>query len=241
MEKSVIRFILLSLALVSLLGRAEEPAPVETPTEAPVETPVETPVVTEVPSAPAESQLVVSPPDPSDPWRAGFLFSGLGAFSTVDYEPEYSGGLGWSIGLQVEKKLGPKARCLASFGYQSLSIGRLVSSSGGVIQDPYSQYIQTQTGPFLQGLVGVPFEMGHLDFGVEYFQPTSARQTASNSSEYEFKPSKFLFVIAGPSLSWKVRGEWELEGYAWFFMNTVGESQFRLMGGRLGLALRTPL
>ncbi|MFM8269790.1 MAG: hypothetical protein ACKN9V_06330 [Pseudomonadota bacterium] len=226
MEKSIGHFFFTLALILSVVAFAEE-APPPTP-----------PVVTEVPSAPTESQLVISPPSP---WRGGFLFSGLGALSTVDYEPDYSGGLGWSLGLQIERKITPDLRVLGSFGYQKLSVGRFIASTGSSIFDNYSLYTQTQSGPFVQGLVAVPVSAGHLDFGFEYFHATQATQTTSFGSEYEFKASKFLFVLAGPSMSWKIRGDWELEGHAWFFVNTLGESRFKLMGARLGLALRTPL
>jgi len=198
----------------------------------------ETPVVSEVPSGPTESELVISPPNP---WRAGFQFGGLGALSTVDYQDGYSGGLGWSVALQAEKVLSPSLRMLASLGYQSLSVGRFLGSTSGTIDDPFSEYIHNQKGPFIQGMIGIPLMAGHFDAGLEYFHPTSAQQISGVNYNYDFTPSKFLFVVAGPSMTWKVRGDWELEAHAWFFVNTVGESKFKLMGGRLGLALRAPL
>jgi hypothetical protein len=206
----------------------------------PFATPQE-PIVLEIPSGPNESQVVVSF---EDPWRVGFQTSGLGALSTVDYQDGYSGGLGWSIALQAEKYLGPNVRFLGSIGYQSLSVGRFLGSTTTTIDDPFSLYVQTQKGPFVQGMVGVPLMAGHFDFGIEYFHPTSAEQMVGDGgglSNYDFTPSKFLFVVAGPSMTWKVRGDWELEAHAWVFVNTVGESKFRLMGSRLGLALRAPL
>jgi hypothetical protein len=216
---------------------AEGSAKTETPLPA---TPVE-PVVLEPPSGPTESQVIISPPNP---WRMGFQTGGLGAISTVDYQDGYSGGLGWSFALQVEKSLNPNLRIQGSFGYQSLSVGRFLGSTTTTIYDPFSLYLHTQKGPFVQGMVGVPLMAGHFDFGIEYFHPTSAEQTVGDGggiSNYDFTPSKFLFVVAGPSMTWKVRGDWELEAHAWFFVNTVGESRFKLMGGRLGLALRAPL
>jgi hypothetical protein len=180
---------------------------------------------------------VISPPNP---WRAGFQFGGLGALSSVDYQEGYSGGLGWSLGIQAEKFLSPSLRVLGTFGYQKLSVGRFLGSTGGVIYDPFTEYIHTQKGPFIQAMMGTPLMSGYFDAGFEYFHPLSAQQI-SEISTYDFTPSKFLFFVAGPSKSWKIRGEWELEAHAWFFINMVGESQFKLMGGRLGLALRTPL
>ena len=249
------RFWLLGALWISLLGSAEvaptpisseaappasvelppapAPAPIETP-QSPVEPP---PVATEAPSGPSESQLVIAPPCP---WMGGFQVAGLGAFSSVDYDEGYSGGLGWSFALSLEKRLSPSFRALAGFGFQSLSIARFVGSSGGPVVDPASEFIQTQKGPFLQGLAGVPLMDGFVDFGLEYFHATSAQQTGINSA-YDFSPSKFLFLVAGPSYSMKIRGDWIMEGHAWFFVNTVGDSRFKLMGGRLELALRAPL
>jgi len=227
-------FLNILVILMACRGLATEPIPTMEP---PIDASEPPPLVSEAPSAPTESQLVISPPNP---WHLGLQFGGLGAMSTVDYQEGYSGGLGWSVGLQAEKLLTPNLRFLGSFGYQSLSVGRFLGSSGGVIVDPSSQYIQTQKGPFLQGMLGVPLMSGHFDVGVEYFQPNTAQQI-SGIFVYDYTPSKFLFVVAGPSMSWKIRGDWELEAHAWFFINTVGESKFKLLGGRLGLALRTPL
>lgn len=212
---------------------SEETKPLETE----VVHPEEPPVVTEVPSAPTESQLAISPPNL---WRGGFQLGGLGALSTVDYAAGYSGGLGWALALNIERRFNPTLRAVGSFGYQSLSMGRFVGSSGGLIVDPSAEFIQSQKGPFVQGMFGISFMNGTFDFGLEYFHPTTAQQTGPNST-YDFNPSKFLFVVAGPSYSMKIRGDWEMEGHAWFFVNTLGTSQFKFMGCRLELALRTPL
>jgi hypothetical protein len=210
-------------------------------TEPPAPISPEVPVVVETPSGPTESQLVMAP---QDPWRAGFQIDGLGAVSTVDYQEGYSAGLGWSVALQVEKFLTPKLRILGTFGYQSLLVGRFLGSTTTTIDDPFSFYAHKQKGPFIQGMAGIPLMGGYFDFGIQYFHPTSAEQIVGEVggiSNYEFTPTKFLFVVAGPSMTWKVRGEWELDAHAWFFINTVGSSKFKLMGGSLGLALRAPL
>jgi len=237
-----------------------ESAPIEATPEPPAEaTPAEMgpseivpttpPTVTPVPTEQGnQSQLLISPPSPI---RYGLIAGGLGAISRVDYDPDISGGFGWTLGIHAEKLLTPSFRLLATLGYQSLSVGRFVASKPTAILDQYSQFIQTQKGPFGQLMAGIfiwknsesasePLSV-FWDAGFEYFHPLSALQTTSFNTEYAFDPSRFVFFETGPSLVWDLRGDWELSGNFRFFMNLSGESRFDLFGGRLTLALTQPL
>lgn len=248
---------------------APESAPIEAPPEPPAETPpaemgpvemgpseivpttppTTPPTVTPVPTEQGnQSQLLISPPSPI---RYGLIAGGLGAISRVDYDPDISGGFGWTLGIHAEKLLTPSFRLLATLGYQSLSVGRFVASKPTAILDQYSQFIQTQKGPFGQLMAGISIWKNSesaseplsvfWDAGFEYFHPLSALQTTSFNTEYAFDPSRFVFFETGPSLVWDLRGDWELSGNFRFFMNLSGESRFDLLGGRLTLALTQPL
>jgi len=205
------------------------------------------------PSEPAfeKSEPPIEKNEKASPWRGALEFGGIGAFSTVEDQPDYSGGLGWNVGLQGEYRSPKSFRFMGALGYQSLTITKFIASSGGVILDQYSEYRQTQTGPYGQIFYGLrvlqagpesrePFEL-FLDLGVEYFHALQARQETSFNTANDFTPSRFLFAVAGASIAWKVRGDWELLGHGRFFINTAGESQWRLMGGRLTLAFSIPL
>lgn len=200
---------------------------------------------------PAPTPVPIPTIENKSPWRGALEFGGTGAFSTVEDQPDYSGGLGWNVGLQAEYRTPRSFRFTGSLGYQSLTITKFIASSGGVILDQFSEYQQTQTGPYGQILFGQrvlqsgpksrePFEL-FVDLGVEYFHGLNARQTTSFNTVNEFTPSKFLFAVGGVSVAWRIRGDWELQGHGRFFINTAGESQWRLMGGRLTLALSIPL
>ena len=233
-----------TLLLVGSLTFSEE---LESPLVGPSTPPPPAPVVETVPSELNESKAVVSPPVP---WRLGLEVSGLGALSRVDYDSDFSGGFGWAIGPQLEVRLTPSLRWMTTLGYQRFSVGRFVASSG-VIADEYSQFIQTQEGLFAQTVFGIPVWKTRFsakeqvevdwDFGGEYFHGLKARQTSSFNTEYEFPAHRFIFAVSGPTITWRLRDSWELIGSSRFFINTVGESQFKLMGVRLGLALTTPL
>lgn len=224
----------------------EETAPVPTPTEvAPEPPPTVTPVPTEQGN---QSQLLITPPSPI---RYGLIAGGIGAFSRVDYDSDISGGFGWTLGIHAEKRLTPQFRLLATLGYQSLSLSRFVASKTTNILDQFSQFIQTQKGPFGQLMAGIfiwknselasePLSV-FWDAGFEYFHPILAVQSTSFNTHYEFDPSRFVFFETGPSLVWDLRGDWELSGNFRFFINLSGESRFDLLGGRLTLALTQPL
>ncbi|NBX82949.1 hypothetical protein EBQ90_07670 [bacterium] len=139
-----------TLLLVGSLTFSEELESTAAPPTPP--TPAPAPVVETVPSELNESKAVLSPPIP---WRFGLEVSGLGALSRVDYDSDFSGGFGWTIGPQLEVRLTPSLRWITTLGYQRFSVGRFVASSG-VIADEYSQFIQTQEGLFAQSVFGIP-------------------------------------------------------------------------------------
>ena len=206
----------------------------------------------ENPELPEESpkETVVEVAPPSDPIRLGIEYSGVLARSGVNYSEEDSYGVGFSLGLQAEKRLNPQLRVVGTVGYERVSLGRLLDGTGTIL-DGAPLITQTQGGMFFQGLVGLPITQSGeldkeaytvwLDWGVEYFHPTSAEQTSSSSSSYALTPTRFVFLLAGPSMVWQLKKDWELTANARFFVNVVGPSQFELMGARLSLALSTPL
>lgn len=209
----------------------------------------ETPEAPEIPlESPKESVVEVAPV--SEPVRLGLEYSGVLARSGVEYSEEASLGVGFSLGLQAEKHLNPQLRMVGTVGYERISLGRLLDGTGTIL-DGAPLITQTQGGLFFQGLVGLPITQSAalekeayrvwLDWGAEYFHPTSAEQTSSASSSYALTPTQFVFLLAGPSMVWQLKGGWELSGNARFFVNVVGPSQFELMGARLSLALSTPL
>lgn len=232
---------------IVLIGNlyAENPTDFEFDSEQVVSSPPasETPVdISTPPETPAESS--------KKDLRLGFEGSGVGSLSSVDYDRGFSGGLGWGFGINLEWVVTPKLRWVTKGGYQSLSLERYIGSSGQ-IQDPASLYVQTQKGPFIQVGALFPFLESAADskeyvrlswtVGAEYFVATEAVQTTSFNTQYPFSGSQFLFLLAGTSLSWKVRSDWELSLNALFFINSVGSSSFEFFGGRVGLALNTPL
>lgn len=184
-------------------------------------------------------------------WRGALEFGGIGALSTVEEQPDYSGGLGWNIGLQAEYRSEKPYHFTGTLGYQLLTLTKFIASSGGVVLDQYSEFRQTQEGLYGQVFYGQKvFHSGadqkeqfevFWDLGIEYFYALHAVQETSFNTVNEFEPSKFLFAVTGGSIAWKIRGDWELLGHGRFFINTVGESQWRLMGARLTLALSIPL
>lgn len=180
----------------------------------------------------------------------GLQGHGLGAISSVDYSEEYSRGFGWGVGLEIQKDFTPIVQGIFGIGYQVMNLGRVISGSG-IIQDPGSEFSQSQSGFFTRGLLRYFFPGAFLEnrefrnfsweFGGEYFHTLRALQTHSSGVTQTLTASKFLFFETGPTVHWDAGKGTVLAISPHFLVNLVGESAFKLMGVRLGLAINLVL
>ncbi|NBX92002.1 MAG: hypothetical protein EB078_06785 [Proteobacteria bacterium] len=183
-------------------------------------------------------------------WRYGFELQGMGALSKVDYADGLSHGYGYGISLLFERPLSPQYRLIVRSGYQQLSVARFIDASGAVVENS-PEFTQTQSGLFLSALGSFQvFKTSDdsseiheiwIDAGAEYFHGLRAEQKSSFNSLYAFDPSKFVFLVVGPSIVWNVRNGWNLSASLHGFLNLVGANRFEMGGGKLGIALNTPL
>lgn len=156
-------------------------------------------------------------------------------------------GLGYSLGLSAQTRLGNSFRLLFSPAYQYMRLGRPMDGSGQLQEPTPANLDQSVKSIGLTFLGSYEIERGNdptalvwwFDLGTQYLLPLSASQTLSGSN-VAFTANKNLLLVLGSTAEVRMGPTYDLCFSLHALYGLAGSSEGKIYGIRLlaGVTLR---